>query len=116
MTVQGHFEELRQKFNLSNISNRISAEQMLVIPMQVMGYVTKSSGFLTNLSTDVSNYQEFDASLFIAPNRDWQPPYPYCIDDVLFPVEHRSNQASSTSKTEVQIMSEELLYNDSLGG
>jgi len=31
-------------------------------------------------------------------------------------IENLSNQASSTLKTEMQLMSEELLYNDSLGG
>jgi len=31
-------------------------------------------------------------------------------------IENLSNQASSTPKTKMQILSEELLYNDSLGG
>jgi hypothetical protein len=71
-------------------------------------------------------YQEYDASLFTAPNKDWVPPYPYCPDEVLFPVEYQQehkkienapNQASTTLRTpEAQVMSEELLYNDSLGG
>ena len=116
MTIQGQFDKSRRNFTYSNFSGSRSAEQLLVIPNRVMGHVTKNSGFLTIQSTDSTNYQEFEASLFIAPNIDWQPPYPYCTDDVLFPVEHRSNQASSTFKIEAQIMSEELLYNDSLGG
>ena len=116
MTIQGQFDKSRRNLTYSNFSGSRSAEQLLVIPNRVMGHVTKNSGFLTIQSTDSTNYQEFEASLFIAPNIDWQPPYPYCTDDVLFPVEHRSNQASSTFKIEAQIMSEELLYNDSLGG
>jgi hypothetical protein len=24
------------------------------------------------------------------PNKDWVPPYPYCSEDVLFPIESRS--------------------------
>jgi osmotically-inducible protein OsmY len=116
MTIQGHFDESRRNLTLSNISARQSEEQSLVIPVRVMGHVTKNSGFLTIQTTEFANYQEFDASMFNAPNIDWVPPYPYCPDDVLFPVEHRSNQASSTFKIEAQIMTEDLLYNDSLGG
>lgn len=32
-------------------------------------------------------YSDFDLSGFIAPDKAWTPPYPYCPDDVLFPVE-----------------------------
>jgi osmotically-inducible protein OsmY len=123
--IQGQFDELQQNLTFSNISNGQSAEQLLVIPMRVMGHVTKSSGFMTFQSTDSTNYQEFDASMFNAPNIDWVPPYPYCPEEVLFPVEHQqldkkveteSNRASSKIKAEMQKMSEELLYNDSIGG
>lgn len=125
MTIEGSFFELRQNRTLANISNGHSTEQVLVIPMRVTGHVTKNSGFLTIQSTDFTNYQEFDATLFKASNIDWLPPYPYCPDEVLFPVEYPqidkkieniSNQASSMPKTDMQIMSEELLYNDSIGG
>jgi hypothetical protein len=69
--------------------------------------------------------QEFDASLFTVPNIDWMPPHPYCPEDILFPIEYQqiakkienvSIQVSSSNKTEMQKMTEELLYNDSLGG
>jgi osmotically-inducible protein OsmY len=125
ITIQGYFDESRRNLTYSNVSGGQSAEQLLVVPVRVMGHVTKSSGFLTIQSTDSTNYQEFDASLFSVPNQDWVPPYPYCPNEVLFPVgyqrldkklENISNRASSTIKTEMQEMSEELLYNDSLGG
>ena len=125
LTVQGYFDESRRKLNYSNFSGAPSAEQLLVIPVNVVGHVTQSSGILNIQSTDSTMYQEFDTSLFIAPNIDWTPPYPYCPDDVLFPIayqqvdkmiENVSNQVSSKPKTEMQKMSEELLYNDSLGG
>lgn len=125
MTIQGRFSESRRNLTLSNISAYQSIEQLLVIPASVIGYVTKNSGFLTIQSTDSTKYQEFDASLFTVPNVDWVPPYPYCPDDVLFPIayqqkdkiiENVSNQVSPVPKTEMQKMSEELLYNDSLGG
>jgi osmotically-inducible protein OsmY len=125
ITIQGHFSESRRNLTLSNISAHQFAEQLLVIPASVIGYVTKNSGFLTIQSTDFTKYQEFDASLFTDPTIDWTPPYPYCPEDVLFPIayqqvykkiENVSNQVSPRPKTEMQKMSEELLYNDSLGG
>ena len=125
MIIQGRFSESRRNLTLSNISAHQYAEQLLLIPASVIGYVTKNSGFLTIQSTDSTKYQEFDASLFAVPNIDWTPPYPYCPDDVLFPIayqevekkiENVSNQVSLRPKTEMQEMSEELLFNDSLGG
>jgi osmotically-inducible protein OsmY len=125
ITILGHFDELQRNLTLSDINGRQSEEQSLVIPMSVMGHVTKNSGFLTIQSSEDTKYQEFDASLFTAPNRDWTPPYPYCPDDVLFPIayqqvdkkiENVSNRVSPKPKTEMQKMSEELLYNDSIGG
>ena len=125
ITIQGYFDESRRNLTYSNYSGRQTVKQLLVIPMRVIGYVTKNSGFLTIQSTDSTNYQEFDASLFSAPSIDWVPPYPYCPDEVLFPVEYQrvnkydenfSYQAVSKLKLEARIMSEELLYNDSLGG
>ena len=125
MTIQGRFSESRRNLTLSNISAHHSAEQLLFIPVSVIGHVTKNSGFLTIKSTDSTKYQEFDASLFTDPNIDWTPPYPYCPEDVLFPIEYQRVdkkiedvliQVSSSNKTEMQKMSEELLYNDSLGG
>jgi len=125
ITIRGHFDEIQRNLTLSDINGRQSEEQSLVIPMSVMGHVTNNSGFLTIQSSEDTNYQEFDASLFTAPNIDWTPPYPYCPDDVLFPIayqqvdkkiENVSNQVSPKPKTEMQKMSEELLYNDSIGG
>lgn len=116
MTIQGHFDELRVNLTLSNIRGEQSAKQLLVIPMSAIEYMTKISGFLTTHSTDSTMYQEFDESLFTAPNKYWVPPHPYCHDDVLFPVEYLLDQALFTLKMEEQILIEELIYNDSLGG
>lgn len=125
ITIQGSFSESRRDLTLSNINAYQSTEQLLVIPVNVVGHVTKNSGFLTIQSTDSTKYQDFDASLFAVPNIDWTPPYPYCPDDVLIPITHQrvdekienvSNQVSLRPKTKMQKMSEELLYNDSLGG
>jgi osmotically-inducible protein OsmY len=69
ITIQGTFDESRRNLTYSNLSSGQLAEQLLVIPMRVMGHITKNSGFLTIQSTDSANYQEFDASLFSAPNK-----------------------------------------------
>jgi hypothetical protein len=125
MTIQGDFDESRGNHTSLNMSARQPAKQLLVIPVSVVRHMTKNSGFLTIRSTDSTRYQEFDASLFTTPNKDWLPPYPYCPDEVLFPAEYQwlgikvekaSNRAPFIIKTEVQKMSEELLFNDSLGG
>jgi len=114
--IQGHFNESQGYLTLSNSNGRRSVEQQLVIPMSVIKHLTNNSGFLTIHSTDFTKYQAFDMSRFILPNNDWTPPYPYCPDDVLFPVAYLKNQASAMFKVQAMKLNEELLYNDSLGG
>jgi osmotically-inducible protein OsmY len=125
MTIQGHSYDMQQNLTLWNNSAVQLAGQLLVIPMSVMGHLTKSSGFLTIQSTDSTKYQKFDASLFSAPKKDWIPPHPYCPDNVLFPVEYQPqidqiandpHRSPSKLNLEYQLFSEELLANDSLGG
>ena len=62
-------------------------ERLVAIPMSAIRFLTKSSGFLQIDSAEAAGYSDFDPSCFIAPREDWTPPYPYCPDDVLFPVE-----------------------------
>ncbi len=108
MIIQGHIYDSRQNLTLSNNSSAQSAEQQLVIPMNVVEHLTNSSGFLTIKSTDFTKYQRFDVSLFTDPAEGWIPPYPYCPEDVLFPINHQY--------VEEKIQNKELLANDSLGG
>jgi hypothetical protein len=65
--------------------------------MNVMGHLTNFSGFLTILSTDFAKFQKFDPAAFTTPKRDWVPPYPYCRDDVLFPVLYEQVDAENLS-------------------
>jgi len=116
MIIQGHIYDSYRNLPLSNNSTAQAIEQCIVIPVSVIGHLTNNSGFLTIRSTDYARFQEFDDSLFSAPAREWVPPYPYCHDDVLFPVENQPGQTSPIPETEDQILSEELLANDSLGG
>jgi osmotically-inducible protein OsmY len=122
MTIQGRFYDRQQNLDLTKESAAQPVEQLLVIPMSVMGNLTSNSGFLTIQSTDFSEYQKFEAGLLTPPNENWVPPYPYCPGDVLLPVEHEktvgdeSFQTISGPKMKAETVSEQLLANDSLGG
>lgn len=60
-------------------------EGLVVIPMDIIRYMTKSSGFLHIHSAETAKYRDFDPAEFIVPEKGWTPPYPYGLDDVLFP-------------------------------
>ncbi len=62
-------------------------EGLVIIPMNIIRYMTRSSGYLHIHSADTAKYSDFDPAFFIAPEKAWTPPYPYCQDDVLFQVE-----------------------------
>jgi len=64
-----------------------SSGRLTIIPMSNIRYLTKRAGFLHIDSKDAVLYMDFDISSFIAPSDEWTPPYPYCRDEVLFPVE-----------------------------
>ncbi|HEX5807941.1 MAG TPA: BON domain-containing protein [Anaerolineales bacterium] len=125
MTVRVQFANQQQELKSLNSGKALSPERLVVLSMDLVRYITKVSGFLHINSSEKSRYMDFDSASFRTPDVDWSPPYPYCPDDVLFPVEKR--------KVEYQILEqlprspfivawvdhplgEELLANDSLGG
>ena len=61
----------------------------VVIPMNATRQVSKSSVLLNINRSDFTKYQKFDPSKFIVPKKGWLPPYPYCLDDILIPVEYQ---------------------------
>jgi osmotically-inducible protein OsmY len=100
-------------------------EKSLIIPMSTVRHLTKVSGFLYITSDQKDQYMDFSPVHFIAPPQSWASPYPYCPDDVLFPVEYKDNNAQIEYKLEQYSFSglskhtplgEQLLANDSLGG
>jgi osmotically-inducible protein OsmY len=124
MVVQGkfmnqHYESLAPGDDKAKLS-----ERLITIPMDTVRYITKISGFLYIKSSERNRYLDFDSASFSAPERDWVPPYPYCLEDVLFLIEQpQENQLvqpllqfllAVTSKE--QVLWEQLLDNDSLGG
>lgn len=60
--------------------------------MRAIRYLTTVSGFLNVRSEATGLHMEFDPLLFFIPQKDWKAPYPYCLDDVLFPVEQQDQQ------------------------
>lgn len=125
MTIQGHFTHQRQEFKSLNKSEALPPQRILILPMLAVRYLTRVSGFLDIQSNERERYMEFDPSQFTVPPKDWTAPYPYCFDDILFPVdlqavgnkiEHQFYQYSFLNVREGQSLREQLLVNDSLGG
>ena len=125
MTVRGQFADQRQDLQSLNNGEARPPERLVVVPMEVVRLMTRVSGFLHINSNDGKQYMDFDPTRFSAPTNDWKAPYPYCPDDVLFAVEHQpeGNQTSQylhqtplTVVPKEQLLWEELLANESLGG
>ena len=125
MTIQGNFTDRRYELNsLSDGKTRLP-EQLFAVSMSVVRYLTKSSGFLYINSNERNRYVDFDPGSFIVPNEDWLPPYPYCSEDVLFPIEYQDTDIQITYEprpfpfaaiSEDASLKEQLLANDSPGG
>jgi osmotically-inducible protein OsmY len=100
-------------------------DNLIVVPNQAIRYLTKVSGFLYITSAEKEKYMEYSPDYFIAAENDWVAPYPYCAEDVLFPVSYQqaggklealSSLAQSILLVKDQVEKEVLLANDSLGG
>jgi hypothetical protein len=72
--------------NLSADGNTRLPAQLVSVPMDAVRYLTKVSGFLSIDQNERDRYQDFDPAAFLTPSTDWTPPYPYCPQEVLFPV------------------------------
>jgi osmotically-inducible protein OsmY len=100
-------------------------EKSIIIPMSTVRHLTKVSGFLYITSDQRNQYMDFSPGHFIAPPQSWASPYPYCPDDILFPVEYKNNntqieyrfeQYSFSGLSKHTPLGAQLLANDSLGG
>lgn len=119
-----NFPNTRLPVNSAGDAKTSLPMQLVHVPMDVVGYLTTGSGFLLIKSTDRSRYQEFDPASFFAPSADWTPPYPYCPNDVLFPVEYQTADAQIVNATHPfeELMEagvafkEQVFVNDALGG
>jgi osmotically-inducible protein OsmY len=124
MTIRGNFTDQHYEINLLTDGKTPPPEHLIVVPMNEVRYLTKVSGFLHINSDERNRYTDFNSASFGAPNVAWVPPYPYCTDDVLFPIEPRDLenvsqqvfQSPFTVASKEQLLWEQLLANDSLGG
>jgi hypothetical protein len=125
MIIEGKFTDRHAKINLLTEGNTGPPEPLVVVPMNEVRYLTKVSGFLHINSNEQKRYMNFDSASFHTPHVDWTPPHPYCPDDVLFPVEQREVEYQILEQLprppfvvalQEQVLWEQLLANDSLGG
>ena len=116
MIIQGTSVE-EEKSNKGGIR---SPERLMVIPMDLVRYLTRDSGFLKIPSNDPGRELDFNPVFFISPNADWTPPYPYCPEDILFPAQdqatNESYQLSFEAISEGTSFKQQVFANDSLGG
>jgi osmotically-inducible protein OsmY len=124
MTVLGQFSD-EQKTKSLNSREGQSPEQLIVLSVDLVRYLTKVSGFLSINSTERTRVMTFDSASFRAPAVDWRPPHPYCPEDVLFPVERREAEYQILEQLprpplvvalQEQVLWEQLLADDNLGG
>jgi len=125
MTIMGNFNEPQNGLSSPPDGKGIHHEQLIVVPMKTVRYLTKDSGFLYIRSNEMNQYQDFDPASFYTPDRDWAPPHPYCPDDVLFPIEYQvastqiaygTHQFPLKKILDVPSFEKQFFANDSLGG
>jgi osmotically-inducible protein OsmY len=125
MILRGQFANQPQEFTSTNNNHVQSSERLVVVPMDLVRYLTKVSGFLHINSNERKRYMDFDPTRFSTPKNGWKAPYPYCREDVLFPVQKREVEYQILEQLPrspfvvawvEQPLSEELLIDDSLGG
>jgi hypothetical protein len=87
MVVRGQYSALEKDPRFMAYGEEQTPERLVIIPISTMRYLTKSAGFLNIDSAEAARFSDYDRSRFIAPREDWTPPYPYCRNEVLFPVE-----------------------------
>ncbi len=124
MTVWGQFADRRRDLKSLKNNEARSPERLIVLSMDLVRYMTKVSGFLHINSTERTRYIDFDPARFSTPKIGWRAPYPYCPDDVRFPVEKQQieyqildplPQPSVVVTLQEQALWEQLA-NENLGG
>lgn len=125
MILRGQFGDQPKELNSTSSVQAQSPERLVVVPIDLIRYMTRDSGFLHISSKESKRYTDFDRAHFSSPTNDWTAPYPYCPDDILFPIENRNVEYQVLKQLPrspfvvawvEQPLGEELLANDSLGG
>ena len=87
LILQGKFSKQKPNSRAGTNNQTDIVEKTVAIPVNLIRYLTKSSGFLTIKSTETTQYQDFNPLYFTSPQLDWTLPYPYCPGEVLFNIE-----------------------------
>jgi hypothetical protein len=125
MIVRGKFTGQQFDPNSDVEAGAFPVERSIIIPMSTVRHLTRTSGFLYINSGQKNRYMDLSLVHFITAPQSWVPPYPYCPDDVLFPVEYKEkdmqieykpDQYSFAKLSKDTPLGEKLLANDSLGG
>jgi len=125
IVAQGKFASQQDDLHSMNDGSVSPSMRLVIIPMNTVRHLTRTSGFLYIKSDQKSEYIDFVPVHFISPPQSWMHPYPYCPNDVLFPVEYKDNnmqieyksdQYSFVALSKDTPLGEQLLANDSLGG
>ena len=127
MILWGEFPNPKPDISTANSAEARSPARLIVVPMDLVRYMTKASGFLYINSRESNQYLDFNPARFSTPENGWKAPYPYCPDDVLFSVEkleveyqmlEQIPRSPSALVWEEQplTLQEEFLATDSLGG
>lgn len=100
MIIQGQFTDPWYEINSLPHGKAQLPEQLAAVPMDAVRYLTKVSGFLYIQSSARTRYLDFDPGLYFAPDKSWRPPYPYCSEDVLFPIQYRDTGIQIVDETQ----------------
>jgi osmotically-inducible protein OsmY len=82
--IQGRFPNQQLKSGFMKSVETMTPDRLAVIPISVIRYLTSDSGFLLINSTETTRYQDFNPASFVAPASDWEPPFPYSSENVMF--------------------------------
>jgi hypothetical protein len=82
--TRGCFPEPRYHDNYRMPDEVSPQESSIVIPIDAVRHVTDSYVLLEVTGAEAALNRSFDSSDFISPATDWQPPYPYRWEQVLF--------------------------------
>lgn len=98
MIIQGKFTDPQYQINSLSDRRLRLPEQLVTVPMSMVRYLTRVSGFLNINSDERKRYMDFDPGHFFVPNKNWVPPYPYCLGEILFPVEYQNADMQAADK------------------
>jgi osmotically-inducible protein OsmY len=101
LVLSGRFSSSQQDPRLLMYGEEQVPERLITIPMRAVRGLTRSSGYLHIKSTEGAEYADFNSSGFTAPRADWTAPYPYCAEDILFPLESGEDTISMDLSTAV---------------